>query len=202
MRRAILLLTLLVLTLFASSAAAYDTSGQVYLSFAPHSRLSTMHVTPLVPFHVYLLVQIDQEDILGIEGSVDFGTDLIFLGAQWVPQHFLNLTPGLDGTVYNYIVGLGECVSASGGAPVELVEFTLMLAGDANDVPLTIDAPHVGSSVPSSFNGQGPGWAGCDYALYLFQPDVASHGVIINPSVVSTSQSSLGALKAGFEAPR
>ena len=191
--------------LFSSSAyAQYPEAGEVFLSFNSHQQISTRTVAPGIPFDLYVLVRVSDPDSLsdhlaGIEGSIELGPKLTWVGQEWAGVG-LNLGSVVvpDGVnLYNFIVGTGDCI-ALGPDPVWVGTVTLVLNELVIDHPLSLGAPHVDASTPSSFNDIGPGYANCDLDLILFSTTAENTGVTLNPSAVPVSDRSWGMFKSGF----
>lgn len=190
-----------------AAAQPYPVSGNVYLSFSPTSRVSSQAVTPLIPFELYITVDIPADPtnpshgVAGVEGGIAFPPSVELMSIAYAP-------PALDigwnfsePELESFIVGLGQCIPL--GSPFVVGTVTARLLLDESDVEIAVDAPSVGAAAVSSFAGIGPGWAqfDCDGAgdpeLVLFEPPTTStSNVIVNPSVVQSRGSSFAQLKA------
>jgi len=199
---AVLILTALLS--YSTAHAQFPEAGEVFLSFAPNARLSTRNVAPGVPFDLHFLVQVADPDTLsgdlaGIEGGVELGQVLTLLDQEWAGVG-LNIGPFFDSgglNVYNFIVGIGECIPL-GPTPTWVGKITLILTADVSDHVLSIGAPHVDSATPSSFNGIGAGYANCANELVLFSTTTQGSSVVLNASSVPVASSSWSTLKSRF----
>ena len=105
MAKLILAGVLIALTATMVAAQTYGVDGTVYLSFSPTERVRSLDVLPDQPFSLYLMVDVPEGGIRGIEGSLQLDADLTLLEVIW-PDTALDLGydfPLPDGR--NFIIG-------------------------------------------------------------------------------------------------
>jgi hypothetical protein len=183
--------------------------GEAYLSASNVQYVPEIAAVEFVPFHWYLVVDIDftaiamddtmnaSNGLKGWELGVDVPPSITVTGRVLDPATSLNL-----GTADDWIIGTGQLVPGE-TTPRALVSYTgLLLEPIENEV---ISFTTVSNS---SFDPPGPGWAEFLNTDECFREDgtfqaclrrfTQTLSLTVNPEPVPTEQTSFGSLKSRY----